>query len=403
MAVNVFASPREIYYGAGAIKSVTSLLGKRTLVVTDSGVKAQGLADRLGEIIKVQGADLAIFDQVEPDPSRETAGKILALALDFQPDLFIGLGGGSSIDAAKATWVLYENPDMVDLSVIEVAQKILQCVLRKKARLIAIPTTSGTGSEVTKAAVVTDLTRTPPYKASWNAPQIVPDAAILDPELTVTMPAQVTANTGFDALSYAVECYVLTRPSDMVDALALWSARTICEWLPKAVTNGRDLQARDRMHTASLQAGLAFTNGTLGLVHMLAHIIGAEFHIPHGRAIAYVLCPVFAFFYSTRRERLVGLAKALDIQGANDTARVQALLNFLNQLKKNIGIPLSIKDTDLSEDQFFSKLDSLMEVYKVRLSVVTPAMRSMLGVPDSLEEVRNLWLHAWNGTTADLR
>jgi len=403
MAVNIFTSPREIYYGAGAIKSVTGLLGKRTLIVTDSGVRAQGLADRLGEIIKGQGADLAIFDQVEPDPSRETAGKILALAQDFQPDLFIGLGGGSSIDAAKATWVLYENPDLVDLSVIEVAQKILQCVLRKKARLIAIPTTSGTGSEVTKAAVITDLTRTPPYKGGWNAPQIVPDAAILDPELTVTMPVQVTANTGIDALSHAVECYVLIKPSDMVDPLALWSARTICEWLPKAVVNGRDLQARDRMHVASLQAGLAFTNGTLGLVHVLAHVLGAEFHIPHGRAIAYVLCPVFAFFYSTRRERVVGLAKALGLRGRNNAAKVQALLNLFNQLKKDIGIPLSIKDTDLSKDQFFSRLDSLMEVYNTRIGVLPPMMRSMLGVPDSIEEVRALWLHAWNGTTADLK
>jgi alcohol dehydrogenase len=403
MAVNIFVSPREIYYGAGAIKSVTGLLGKRALIVTDSGVKAQGVADRLSEIIKGQGVDLAVFDQVEPDPSRETAGKILALAQDFQPDLFIGLGGGSSIDAGKAAWVLYENPDLVNLSVIEVAQKILQCVLRKKARLIAIPTTSGTGSEVTKAAVITDLTRTPPYKGGWNAPQIVPDAAILDPELTVTMPAQVTANTGFDALSHAIECYVLIKPSDMVDPLALWSARTICEWLPKAVANGRDLQARDRMHVASLQAGLAFTNGTLGLVHVLAHVLGAEFHIPHGRAIAYVLCPVFAFFYSTRRERLIGLAKALNIQGANDAAKAQALIQFFNKLKKDIGIPLSIKDSDLSEDQFFSRLDSLMEVYNTRVGVLPPMMRSMLGVPDSIEDVRALWLHAWNGTTADLR
>jgi Alcohol dehydrogenase, class IV len=251
--------------------------------------------------------------------------------------------------------------------------------------------------------VVTDLTRTPPYKGGWNAPQIVPDAAILDPELTVTMPVQVTANTGFDALSHAVECYVLIKPSDMVDPLALWSARTICEWLPKAVANGRDLQARDRMHVASLQAGLAFTNGTLGLVHVLAHVLGAEFHIPHGRAIAYVLCPVFAFFYSTRRERLVGLAKALGIQGADDAAKAQALIQLFNKLKKDIGIPLSIKDSDLTEDQFFSRLDSLMEVYNTRVGVLPPMMRSMLGVPDSKEEVRALWLQAWNGTTADLR
>jgi alcohol dehydrogenase class IV len=403
MAAIIFTSPREIYYGAGAIESVRGLLGKRALVVTDPGVKAQGLSDRLGEIIKGQEADLAIFDQVESDPSRETVGKILALAKEFQPDLFIALGGGSSIDAAKATWILYENPDMVDLPVIAVAMKIQQCVLRRKGRLIAIPTTSGTGSEVTKAAIITDLTRTPPYKATWMAPQIVPDAAILDPELTVTMPPQITANTGMDALDHAVECYALTKPSDMVDALALWAARTIFDWLPKAVANGQDLQARERMQWASLQAGLAFTNGALGFVHIMAHILGGEFHIPHGRAIAYVICPVFSFFYSNRRQRVVALAKALGLRGRNDAAKVQALLNLFNQLKKDVGIPSAIKDTDLSEDQFLSKLDSLMEVYKVRLSVVTPAMKATLGVPDSLEEVRNLWLHAWNGTTVDLK
>jgi alcohol dehydrogenase class IV len=251
--------------------------------------------------------------------------------------------------------------------------------------------------------VITDLTRTPPYKAAWNAPQIVPDAAILDPELTVTMPPQITANTGIDALSHAVECYVLNKPSDMVDALALWSARTIFEWLPKAVANGQDLQARERMQVASLQAGLAFTNGSLGFVHTMAHILGGEFHIPHGRAIAYVICPVFAFFYSNRRQRVVSLAKALGLRGRNNAAKAQALLHLFSQLKKDIGIPLAIKDTDMSEDQFLSKLDSLMEVYKVRLSVVTPAMRATLGVPDSLEEVRNLWLHAWNGTTPELK
>ncbi len=291
---------------------------------------------------------MAVFDQVEPDPSRESIGKILVQAQDFQPDLLIGLGGGSSIDAGKAAWVLYENPDWVGLSVPEVAQKMPQCVLRQKARYVAIPTTSGTGSEVTRTAVVTDSTKIPPFKGAWTAPQLVPDVAILDPELTVTMPPSVTANSGFDALCHALECYVLTNPSDLVDSLALWSARTICEWLPKAVSNGKDLQVRERMHVAALQAGQAFTNGSLGLVHMLAHILGAEFHIPHGRAIAFVICPVFAYFYSTRRERLVDLAKALGLSGADDAATVQALLDFLNKLKQEIGIPLSIKDSSTS-------------------------------------------------------
>jgi alcohol dehydrogenase len=402
MAVNIFSSPREIYYGAGALNRVANVLGKRNLVITDSGLKAQGLVDKLEGIIRDQRADLTVFDQVEPDPSRETIGKILVQAKKFQPDLLIGLGGGSSIDAGKAAWVLYENPDFTDLTVIEVAQKMPQCVLREKARYLAIPTTSGTGSEVTRTAVVTDQTKTPPYKAAWTAPQLVPDTAILDPELTVTMPAQVTANTGFDALSHAVECYVLTKPNELVDALALWAARTIWAWLPKAVANGKDLQARDRMHTASLQAGLAFTNGSLGLVHMLAHIIGAEFHIPHGRAIAFVLCPVFSFFYNSRRERLIGLSEALGLQGSDDKAKVGALLDHINKLKQEIGIPLSIKDSDLGEG-FLPQLDTLVEGFKARLAVLPSMMRPLLGIPDSPEEVRELLIHAWKGTTAHLK
>jgi len=403
MAVNIFSSPREIYYGAGALKSVTNVLGKRVLVVTDSGVKAQGLLDRLEGILKGQGVDWAVFDQVEPDPSRESIGKILVQVQNFQPDLLIGLGGGSSIDAGKAAWVLYENPDWVGLSVPEVSQKMPQCVLRQKARYAAIPTTSGTGSEVTRTAVVTDSTKVPPFKGAWTAPQLVPDVAILDPELTVTMPPSVTANSGFDALCHAIECYVLTKPSDMIDSLALWSARTICEWLPKAVSNGKDLQIRERMHVAALQAGQAFTNGSLGLVHMLAHILGAEFHIPHGRAIAFVICPVFAYFYSTRRDRLVDLAKALGLSGADDEAAVQALIDFLNKLKLEVGIPLSIKDSELREDQFVSGLKTQIQGFQARLSVLPPMMRSMLGVPDSMEEVRTILDHAWKGTIPDLR
>jgi alcohol dehydrogenase class IV len=335
---------------------------------------------------------------VEPDPSRETVGKIAQLANDFKPDLIIGLGGGSSIDAGKAAWVLYENPEFMPLSVMEVIPKIAQCVLRQKARYVAIPTTSGTGSEVTKAAVVTDYSITPPYKGAWNAPQIVPDVAICDPELTVSMPPQVTANTGVDALSHAVECYVLANPSDLVDPMALDAARNIFAWLPKAVANGKDMEARDKMHMAALQAGLAFANGTLGLVHMLAHIMGAEFHIPHGRAIAYAINPVFEFFFTTaRRDRLVALAEALGEKGESDQAKVSALLNNLNSLKKNVGIPLAIKDSDLPEEKYLSSMDAMITSYQNRLSLIPPAMLPMFVLPKTMDEVRALFMRAWTG------
>jgi alcohol dehydrogenase len=403
MAYNVFIAPREIYYGAGALNAVAGVPGKRVLCVTDSGVKSLGLADRLDGILKAKGADTAIYDQVEPDPSRETVGKIAMLANNYKPDLIIGLGGGSSIDAGKAAWVLYENPEFMPLSVMEVIPKIAECVLRQKARYIAIPTTSGTGSEVTKAAVVTDNSITPPYKGAWNAPQIVPDVAICDPELTFSMPPQVTANTGFDALSHATECFVLSNPSDLVDSLAISSSRNIFTWLPIAYTNGKDMGARDKMHMAALQAGMAFANGTLGFVHMMAHIMGAEFHIAHGRAIAYALNPAFEFFFTTaRRERLVKLAEALGVKGRTDKAKVSALLNNLNKFKTEVGIPLAIKDSDMPEEKYLSSMGAMIKSYQNRLSLINPTMLPMFVLPKTIDEVRECFMRAWTGEKTEL-
>ncbi|MBN1380950.1 MAG: iron-containing alcohol dehydrogenase [Deltaproteobacteria bacterium] len=403
MAYNVFIAPREIYYGTGALNAIAGVPGKRILCVTDSGVRSQGLVDKLETILKEKGAETTIYDQVEPDPSRETIGKIAELANEFNPDLIIGLGGGSSIDAGKGAWVLYENPDFMKCSVMEVIPKILGCVLRQKARYAAIPTTSGTGSEVTRAAVITDNSITPPYKGAWNAPQIVPDIAICDPELTISMPPQVTANTGFDALSHAIECFVLINPSDLVDSEALWSARNIFTWLPKAVAEGKNLEARDKMHMAALQAGLAFANGTLGLVHSIAHIMGAEFHIPHGRAIAYALNPVFEFFYKTgRRARLVQLADALSMKGDTDKAKVSTLLSSITKLKQDVGIPTAIKDSDLSEEKYFAGLDAMIKSYENRIALIPPNMKPFFIMPETIGEVRDLFLRAWTGEKTEL-
>lgn len=404
MAYNVFTAPREIYYGAGALAAVAGVPGKRVLCVTDSGVKAMGLADKLDGILKRKGAETAIYDQVEPDPSRETVGKIAALADDFKPDLIVGLGGGSSIDAGKAAWVIYENPAFAALSVMQVIPKIAQCVLREKARYVAIPTTSGTGSEVTKAAVVTDNSINPPYKGAWNAPQIVPDVAICDPELTLSMPPGVTANTGLDALSHAIECFVLTEPSDLVDAMALSSARSIFSWLPKAYRNGQDMEARDKMHMAALQAGLAFANGTLGIVHMMAHIMGAEFHIPHGRAIAYALIPTFEFLYTTaRRKRLVSLADALALEGKSEQTKVQSLLQIIDDLKEATGIPAAIKDSDLPEEKYMAATDAMIKSYQNRLSLIPPVMLPFFVLPKTIDDMRELFVRAWTGERAGLK
>jgi alcohol dehydrogenase class IV len=401
MAYNTFVVPREIFYGPGALQSLSEVKGKRVLIVTDPIVRNLGLVEKVEQILK--SMDSTVYDRVEPDPSRDTVGKIFSQAQEFQPDLFLGLGGGSSLDAGKAAWLLYEHPELAELSVTEVMQKAPGAVLRQKARYVAVPTTSGTGSEATKTAVVTDRSITPPFKAPWNNPQFVPEVAIVDPELTVSMPPEVTANTGFDALIHAIECYVLTAPSDMVDALALYAAKTVCQWLPRAVADGSNLEARQKMHLASLQAGMAFTNGRLGLVHGLAHMIGGEFGIPHGRANAYMLCPVFAYWFPTYHARLALLATALGVDGSDEAAKTNNLLAFLDALKQKVGIPLSIKNGDLAEDRFFTQVKPLITSFMNWMSPVPVGARRSLGVPLEAKEVEELYKQAWNGTRALIR
>jgi alcohol dehydrogenase class IV len=237
----------------------------------------------------------------------------------------------------------------------------------------------------------------------------VPDVAIADPELAASMPPPVTANSGYDALVHATECYVLAPPSDMVDSLAIWSARTIFEWLPKAYSQGNDMQARDKMHLAALQAGLAFSNGRLGMVHGMAHVLGATFGIPHGRANAFMLCPCFAFLYPAYKARLNSLAGFLGASGRDDHTLINNLLTDLDNLKKKVGIPLAIKDSGLDKKRFDEMLEPISVDYFNQLSrsPVNSRMsieeRRKAGVPATVDEVRALFLHAWNGTRAELK
>ena len=407
MAYRTFVVPRHIFSGPGALESLSTVSGKRALIVTDSVIRNLGVVDRVEKILHTNKMETQVFDQVEPEPSKETAWNVFSEAQDFKPDLIVGLGGGSSMDVGKVAWVLYEHPDLASLPFMDFVREFRNRELRKKAKYVAITTSSGTGSEVTSSAVVTDWDVKPPNKAGLMSPQIIPDVAIVDSELTVSMPPDVTANTGFDALIHAIECYVLVRPSDIVDSLALWAAKTIFEWLPKAVANGQDMDARDKMHTASLQAGMAFSNGRLGLVHVPAHDIGAVFHIAHGRANAFMLCPAFAWSYPPRKERFGDLATALGITGRGNRGKTENLLASLNQLKQAVGIPLAIKDAGIDSAHFQTELGPIVDFYMQRIgnnmANLPPERRQLIGFPGSADEMKELFMHAWNGTRAELR
>jgi len=408
MAYRTFVVPRQIFYGSGALESLATIQGKQALIVTDPGIRQLGLVERVEKLLQANKITATVFDEVEPDPSKNTAWNIFDIAQEFKPDLFIGLGGGSAIDAGKTAWVLYEHPSLAERPLVEFLREAARRELRKKARYVAIATTSGTGSEVTGAAVITNRKVKPPQKTGFGSRHLVPDVAIADPELASTMPPAVTANTGFDAMVHAIECYVLSRPSGMVDSIALWAANTVWEWLPKAVDNGEDMQARDQMHLAALQAGMAFSNGRLGLVHGLAHHIGAVFGVPHGRANAFMLCPVFAFLYPSHKARLSSLATLTGISGQDDQTKANNLLDGLDRLKERTSIPLAIRDTGLDENEFTEQADLFASAYIDQLAQspnadrLTPEFRRQNGIPQSTDDINELFMHAWNGTRAEL-
>jgi alcohol dehydrogenase class IV len=408
MAYKAYISPRNIFYGPGALQTLSTVGGQRAMIVTDPGVRALGLVEKAEKILTAANIKTAVYDKVEPDPSRQTVMAVHSLAMDFKPDVIIGLGGGSPMDAGKTAWVLYEHPDMAKLPFLDFLREVPRRELRHKARYIAIATTSGTGSEVTAAAVVTDRSVTPPYKAGFGSRHLVPDIAIADPELAASMPPAVTANTGYDALVHATECYVLTAPSDLVDGYAIWSARTIREWLPKSVANGADMEARDKMHLAALQAGLAFSNGRLGLVHGLAHQIGGTFGIPHGRANAFMLCQSFAWLYPAFKARLDSLATYLGISGRDERTRISNMLIDFDTLKKQVGIPLAIKDCGLDAKRWEEMLEPISADYLEQLnrspyiSKMAAPERHNAGIPASVDEIKHLFMQAWNGTRNEI-
>jgi alcohol dehydrogenase len=399
MPYRSFIVPRNIYYGSGSIEALKRLKGKRALIVTGLHISSIGIVGQVKNLIAGK-AEVEVFDKVEADPSSSTIRSIFSLAQEFKPDLFIGLGGGSPIDAGKAAWALYENPDLADLSVKDIQRELPRRELRKKASYIAIPTTSGTGSEVTRFTMVTDDADQPHSKISWFSTHLVPDTAIIDPELTITMSPEVTANTGFDALVHAVECYVFTEPSEIVDSLAVRAARQILEWLPIAVADGRNKEARDKMQMSALEAGMAFSNGTLWLVHIIAHELGSILELPHGLTCALMLTQSFAFLYNSHRARLVSLAASLGIIGRDDKTAVNNFLDSLDNLKRKIGIPSAIKAVGLEESVFFIKIESVIErcVEQINRYAASPGLFTLTD-----DKVRDLYRHAWNGTRPELK
>lgn len=321
---------------------------RRVFIVTDKFMHESGRVSYLTDKIKAEGAKWEIFSDVTPDPDIETVTAGVAKILEFQPDTVIALGGGSPIDAAKA--IVYFAAKQIDL---------------RDCPFVAVPTTSGTGNEVSKFAVITDRARGIKYPLIDDT--LLPDYAVLDAELTCSVPPKVTADTGFDVLTHAIEAFVCTEANAFTDALAEKSVKLVDHYLLLAYKEPDNREARQGMHNASCLAGAAFSNAGLGLCHSMAHAMGAQFHIPHGRANA-ILLPVVMSFNAGCETTLTPVAtryaELASLIGMGATSMRQSALNLIHmvrRLQQRMGVPQCIKDAGVSAEDFEAALDTMAD------------------------------------------
>ena len=353
-----FTLPRDLDHGEGSLAELKNLKGKKAVVVVGGGsMKRFGFLQKVEDYLKEAGMEVALFEGVEPDPSVETVMKGAKLMQEFGPDWIVAIGGGSPIDAAKAMWAFYEYPDTKFEDLIT---PFNFPTLRTKAKFCAIPSTSGTATEVTAFSVITDYHKGIKYPlADFN---ITPDVAIVDPSLAETMPQTLTAHTGMDALTHAIEAYVAGLHSPFSDPLAIHAIEMIFDNL-KASYEG-DMQARGNMHIAQCLAGMAFSNALLGIVHSLAHKTGAVFdtgHIPHGCANAIYLPYVIQYNAKVCEDRFAMIARKLGLPGVTDKALTLSLIKAVEDLRTSLHIVSNLKEFGVKEDEFLEKKHMIAE------------------------------------------
>lgn len=380
-----FRAPEKVYLKRGclpvALAELKNVMGKkRAFIVTDQFLYQNGYTRAIeGELDKM-GIVHACFYNVAPDPTLACAKEGAAQMASFKPDVIIALGGGSAMDAGKIMWVLYEHPD-ADFQ--DMAMRF--CDIRKrvytfpgmgeKAYFIAVPTSAGTGSEVTPFAVITDEKTGVKYPLADY--ELMPDMAIVDTDLHMSAPRGLTAASGIDALTHALEAYASMMATDYTDGLALQAMRTIFDYLPRAYDRGaEDYEAREKMANAATMAGMAFANAFLGICHSMAHKLGAFHHLPHGVANALMISYVLRFNASEKPvkmgtfpqydhphtlARYAQVADALGLGGKTDEEKLENLIQAVEELKARVGIKKSIRDYGIDEKEFLNRLDAMVE------------------------------------------
>lgn len=341
-----------IYFGEGSLEKLRELDNKKILIVCDKFI---GISDILKKVLdKLEKCEVLVFDEIVPDPTIKIVAKGVQLLKREKFDLIIALGGGSSIDGAKAIREYYKRID----ENIEID-------------FYAIPTTSGTGSEVTEYSVITNEKES--LKYALTNEDLLPTIAILDPELVKSVPKSITADTGMDVLTHAIEAYVSKEASDFTDALAEKAFELVVKNLEKAYADGDDIYAREKMHNASCLAGLAFNSAGLGLTHSLAHMIGGRFHIPHGKINAIILPYVIKFNSDIERKsyldseneilkRYQKLGKIAGLNGINPVIGTSNLINYIQRLQKSVGIPKNLKELKIDGSSLLQDIEVIYEI-----------------------------------------
>lgn len=354
--MNKFVQKTEIYYGKNAIKNIKKIDGEKVFIVTDDSMIKLDFLPELTFMLDEQKIDWSVYRDVEQDPTLEIVKNAFKRFIDFKPDTIIALGGGSVIDAAKATLYLY--------------MKGIELFLDKKSLIkpffIAIPTTSGTGSEVTSYSVVTDT------KDKTKIPLVdsimIPDMAILDTQLTLTIPPNITADTGLDVLTHSIEAYVAKNSTDFTDNYAEKSIEYVLTYLIRAYKNGKDTEAREKMHIASCMAGLAFTHSGLGINHSIAHTVGGRFNISHGRSNAILLPYVIEFNSKLGQNpdsgiggKYANISKKLGFPASTTEEGIISLMIGIERLRTEMKVPKTFKEAGIDKEEFYRVIDEMAQ------------------------------------------
>lgn len=374
----------QLMFGQGTLEYITAIETKRaSIVIGGNSMRKNGILNKVIDRLERNGAVVDIISGVEPDPSFITVKQGADQMKQFKPDLIVGLGGGSAMDAAKAMWVYYEHPELERLDQILTANPFPK--LRAKARLLCIPSTAGTASEVSRSFVITENGQ----KHGLGNMEMMPDIAICDPEVTLSLPPSITAETGMDALTHALEAYVSKRANYVTDFMCEKAIKDIFKYLPIAVERGDDIKAREKMLNASMVAGMAFTNVSLGIVHAIAHAVGGRFHVAHGLADAVAL--PYVIEYNRRNQE----ARDKYDQIAQELGEAD-LVSAIQRLNKKVKIPARLQDIIPQDQEYMNCVDQMAAA-----ALVDGVTKTNPIIPD-LAEMKNLFQVVYWGKTDNL-